>query len=96
MVRRQPRLIVGKGFAGDFFSHWRVLVTYNRKHNEKIPGHLDPFSRVAATWLDPIEIKEDGYYPIQPSEISSQVYMIKKNFPEGEYLYIENRQPMLW
>jgi len=30
------------------------------------------------------------------SEISSQVYVIRKNFPDGEYLYIENKQPMLW
>lgn len=30
------------------------------------------------------------------SEISSQVYVIKNKFPDGEYLYIENKQPMLW
>jgi hypothetical protein len=62
----------------------------------KIPGHLDPWSKVEVKWLDPIEITENGFYPIQPSEISSQIYVIKKNFPEGELLYIENRQPMQW
>ena len=51
---------------------------------------------MTANWLDPIEITEDGTYPIQPTEISSQVYMISQNFPNGEYLLIENRQPVAW
>jgi len=38
----------------------------------------------------------DVLIPSVASEISSQVYIIKKNFPEGEYLYIENKQPILW
>lgn len=37
-----------------------------------------------------------GYYAIQPSEISSQIYMISQNFPAGEYLLIENRYGMKW
>lgn len=57
---------------------------------------MNPYSRVLAGWLEPIDITEDGYYPIQPCEFSSQVYRITKNYPFGEYLYIENRQPYLW
>lgn len=29
------------------------------------PGMLDPYSRVFAGWLTPVEIMTDGYYPIQ-------------------------------
>jgi hypothetical protein len=47
-------------------------------------------------WLDPIVIDRDGFYAIQPSEISGHIYKIDANFPDGEYLLIENRQPIKW
>lgn len=50
----------------------------------------------AAGWIEPFEIVEDGSYPIQASELSNQVYVIKKNFPDQEFLYIENRQAVKW
>lgn len=69
---------------------------YGWTRNQRVPGHLNPFSRVLARWLDPIEITRDGFYAIQPAEISSQVFVIRKKFPAGEYLYLENRQPYRW
>jgi hypothetical protein len=48
------------------------------------------------SWITPIEITQDGYYPLQATEASAQVYMISKNFGVNEYLLIENRQPILW
>lgn len=58
----------------------------------------DPFSSYVANvgWIDPFEIVQDGTYPIQASEFSNQVYVIKHNFPDQEFLYIENRQPVKW
>lgn len=47
---------------------------------------MSPINKIIAGWLTPIEITADGYYPVQPSEISSQVYKISKNYPEGEYV----------
>jgi hypothetical protein len=67
---------------------WKITGTY--------PGHLSPYSRVLAGWLNYIEIVVDGVYAIQPSETSSQVYIIRQGFPDGEYLLIENRQPVKW
>ena len=66
------------------------------RRNDRIPGMLSPFSRVFVGWLKPVFIAEDGYYPIQPCEISSQIYVIYKGYPSGEYLYIENRQRYKW
>jgi immune inhibitor A len=57
---------------------------------------MSPFTRAIAEWIVPIEITQNGYYPLQASEASSQVYKISQNFPDGEYLLIENRQPILW
>jgi hypothetical protein len=64
--------------------------------NPGIPGSLGPYSRVAAGWLNYIEIVEDGVYAIQPSAMSSQVYVIRQGFPTDEYLVIENRQQVKW
>jgi M6 family metalloprotease-like protein len=65
--------------------------------NVAIPGHMSPFSRLKVEgWLEPILITVDGFYAIQPSEISAHVYKISHNFPTGEYLLIENRQPIKW
>jgi M6 family metalloprotease-like protein len=70
--------------------------TWGWNRNIAIPGHMSPFSRAAVGWIEPIEITTDGTYLIQASEFSNQVYVIKQNFPAGEYLYIENRQPVKW
>lgn len=65
--------------------------------NSLIPGHLSPFSRISVQgWLEPITIDSNGYYAIQPSEISGHIYKIDTHFPPGEYLLIENRQPIKW
>jgi hypothetical protein len=60
------------------------------------PGHHDAWSRIQLGWVDPIVITKNGYYAIQASEISGHIYKISKNFPSGEYLLIENRQPIKW
>ena len=67
------------------FGWWRDLT---------IPGHAGVYSKWLAGWLNPIEIYGDGFFPIQAGEYSIQAYIIKKNFPEGEYLLVENRQPV--
>lgn len=64
-------------------------------HNTLIPGHMSSFSRLKTPgWLEPIEITRNGFYAIQPAEISGHIYKISHNFPDGEYLLIENRQPI--
>ena len=47
-----------------------------------------------ATWVDPILITQDGYYPLQAAEATSQIYKI--DLGVQEYYLIENRQPILW
>jgi hypothetical protein len=57
---------------------------------------MSAYNRHTIGWVDYIEITEDGFYPIQSSAVSSQVYMISSPFPDLEYLLIENRQPLKW
>jgi immune inhibitor A len=70
--------------------------TYGWNVELTVPGSLGPVSKMDAAWLDPIEIVANGVYAIQPSETSSQVYVIRSGFPTGEYLLIENRQAIKW
>ena len=55
---------------------------------------MDGWSRARIGWVDYIDIEYDGYYAVQPLEVSGQTYRITKGFPEGEYLVIENKQPI--
>jgi hypothetical protein len=60
------------------------------------PGMLSSFSRQYGGWLTPINITRNGYYAVQPAEVSGTAYRIDAGFPAGEYLLIENRQGILW
>jgi hypothetical protein len=45
--------------------------------------------------LTPIEIENDGTYIVRASALYPDVYKISEPYKEGEYLLIENRQPLL-
>jgi M6 family metalloprotease-like protein len=65
------------------------------------PGHLDPWSKIQLGWVTPKEITSNGNYEMGPSETTPDIYIIDAPYPDGEYLLIENRQPlhfdsMLW
>jgi hypothetical protein len=66
-----------------------------QKYDEAYPGILSPFSKMQIDALDPIEITKDGIYGARPSAIHPDVYMISAPYEDGEYLLIENRQPLL-
>lgn len=84
------QLLAGTGYF-DIMSNiqgWRNDGSY--------PTSLGPYSRIKAGWLEPIPISQPGVYSIMTSQVSSQVYIITEGFPPGEYLLIENRQPVIW
>jgi hypothetical protein len=60
------------------------------------PGHLSSWSRERIGWMESITIEKDGYYALQPMEISSSAYKITHGYPDGEYLLVENKYPMLY
>jgi hypothetical protein len=66
-----------------------------QRYDEAYPGILTPFHKMQIGALDPIEITEDGIYDARPSAIHPDVYMISAPYEDGEYLLIENRQPLL-
>jgi len=63
-------------------------------NSQAYPGHLSAWTKFYLGWLRPIEITSDGIYKASPVELEPQVYRISQGFYHGEYLLIENRQPI--
>jgi M6 family metalloprotease-like protein len=63
--------------------------------SQKYPPHLSAWSKIQLGWLEAAEPTQ-GQNLIEATEIQNptlpQVYKITKNFPDGEYILIENRQ----
>jgi M6 family metalloprotease-like protein len=81
---------------GGLANHDIMANAYGWHRDPFFPSHMSPFSREAAGWLTPIEITKNGLYAAQSSQISGSVYRIRRGFPDGEYLMIENRQIIKW
>lgn len=60
------------------------------------PPHLSPWCKAQLNWTYPFEITQNGDYDVVASELQDNIYLIKSPYPDGEYIYIENRQPILW
>ena len=93
-----PDLNDNKGdFIGRGLGDYDIMSNpYGRSGSQMHPGFLSPWSKMKVNWLDPILIENDGFYNITASELTNQTYIIRKGYPDDEYLLIENRQPVLW
>jgi hypothetical protein len=58
------------------------------------PGHLSAWTRWVLGWVDPIDIVDPGTYELRAVEQFSEVFRISKGYANGEFLLIENRQPI--
>jgi hypothetical protein len=57
------------------------------------PPAFDAWSKIQLGWLDPVYVYDDNTYTIEPTHVSSEVYVISAGFPDKEYMIVENRQP---
>jgi hypothetical protein len=69
---------------------------YGQGNDLAYPGSASPYTKIRASWLEPIPITEDGVYEIASSDFSDMVYVIEEKYPTDEYLLIENRQATGW
>ena len=58
------------------------------------PPPLSAWCKAQLGWVKPTEITESGTIRIRAIEKSPDVFKITRGFPPGEYLLIENRQPI--
>ena len=85
------------GWIGKGIGDWDLMANaHGRNANQMHPAHFSPWCKMKLGWVTPKEILYDDMYAITASETSADVYMISTPYPVGEYLLIENRQPILW
>mmetsp|Transcript_25905 Transcript_25905/g.47627 ORF Transcript_25905/g.47627 Transcript_25905/m.47627 type:complete len:580 (-) Transcript_25905:140-1879(-) len=59
------------------------------------PSNLSAWSKLELGWATADLIESDGTYELEAATaLGIKVYKITNNFPEGEYLLLENRQPI--
>jgi M6 family metalloprotease-like protein len=61
------------------------------------PPHFSAWCRLFLGWSNSQILTTPGTYSLSPAENSSEiVYKVTQGFPSGEYLLIENRQPLVY
>lgn len=66
---------------------------FGLNNDQRHPGSLSPWSKLEMGFVkEPIEITKSGYYTARPSNDYPDIYAIKRGYPEGEMLLLENRQ----
>jgi|GEM_PF-1135730 M6 family metalloprotease-like protein len=58
------------------------------------PMHMSPWTKLMLKWVEPEIIDKPGEYTARAVETFPDVFKITRGFPAGEYLLIENRQPV--
>ena len=85
--------VQGKGGLGGIGVYDMMACPFGVNNNQMYPGSLSPWSKLEMGFLkEPIEITKSGFYTAKPSNDYPDVYAIKKGYPDGEMLLMENRQ----
>lgn len=58
------------------------------------PPHLSAWSKIALGWINPTPLTASGTYFAPQVESNATVFKITSGYPAGEYLLVENRQPI--
>ncbi len=58
------------------------------------PPHFSAYSKAFLGWLTPTVITNPGIYTAPQVETNPTAYRVDLNYPSGEFLLIENRQPV--
>lgn len=55
---------------------------------------MDPWSKIKLGWISPVVLNKSGVYTIEASFFNGLAYKVQEGYPNGEYLLIENLQPL--
>ncbi len=80
----------GKGIG----SYGLMANSWGFDGSQLYPPHLSPWSKIRLGWLTPTEISQAGTFALPAVQHTPTVFKITSGFPDGEYLLIENRQPL--
>lgn len=90
-----PDLYDTDGSPGEGIGSWGLMANaWGFDLSQLFPPHLSAWSKIELGWITPTAITAPGTYSIPEVENNPVVYRIDANYPAGEYLLIENRQPL--
>ena len=78
----------GIGSYGMMGNAWGV------DHTQLHPPHFSAYSKIFLGWVTPTVISAPGIYTAPQVQTNPVVYRIDQGYPSGEFLLIENRQPV--
>ena len=68
--------------------------TWGRDYTQLLPPMMSPWTKAYLGWLEPTIITASGDYSLSSSANTPSAFRINAGFKDGEYLLIENRQPV--
>ena len=82
---------------------WDIMCSGSRNGNEKTPPSYTAGERFQLGWLKPVQLKNAGFYTLEPLASSNTAYLIAKtehnlqwDASPNEYWLLENRQNVGW
>ena len=74
---------------------WAMMAnSWGFNYDQLTPPHFCAWSKVFLGWVTPTVITAPGTFPAAQVETNAVVYQLTNGYPVGEYLLIENRQPV--
>ena len=89
-----PDLYDTNGGGQGIGSYGLMANSWGFDNSQHYPPHFSPWSKINLGWVSPTVISAPGTYSLQQAEDTAAVYRIDHGYPNGEYLLIENRQPI--
>ena len=88
-----PDLYDGSGGSG--IGSWGLMAnSWGFDGSQYYPPHLSAWSKINLGWVSPTVITGGGSFTVPQAETSATAYRIDLGYASGEYLLIENRQPV--
>jgi len=85
--------VTGKSGLGGLGVYCMMACPFGTNNDQTFPGSLSPWAKLDMGFVaEPIEITKSGTYTARPSNDHPDIYLIKKGYPDGEMLLLENRQ----
>ncbi|MBD5778006.1 M6 family metalloprotease domain-containing protein [Pelagicoccus sp. NFK12] len=85
----------GDGKRGNGLGSWCLMAnSWGFDNSQRHPPHLSAWSKTQLGWMTPAVIDSAGTYTLTQAETAPHAFRIDNGYPSGEYLLIENRQPV--
>ncbi len=85
----------GDGKIGNGIGSWGLMAnSWGFDNSQRHPPHLSAWSKSQLGWVNPAVIDGAGTYTLTQAETAPHAFRIDQGYPSGEYLLIENRQPV--